>query len=57
MQGELSENLPDFMKGEEKNLYSIVVFEKLSEFHTKPTLYGIGYKNAGRQPYKIIPYA
>jgi uncharacterized protein YndB with AHSA1/START domain len=45
MQAELSENFPDFMKGEEKNLYSIVAFEKLNESQTELTLYGIGYKN------------
>ena len=45
MQAELNENFPEFMKGEEKNLYSIVEFEKLSENQTKLTIYGIGYKN------------
>ena len=45
MQAELNENFPEFMMGEEKNLYSIVEFEKLSENKTKLTVYGIGYKN------------
>jgi hypothetical protein len=30
---------------EEKNLYSIVDFEKVDENQTKLTIYGIGYKN------------
>lgn len=45
MQAELNENFPEFMKGEEKNLYSIVELEKISEGQTKLTIYGIGYKN------------
>lgn len=45
MQAELNENFPEFMLGEEKNLYSIVEFEKLNENKTKLTIYGIGYKN------------
>jgi len=45
MQAELDENFPAFMIGEEKNLYSIINFEKLSESKTKLTIYGIGYKN------------
>ena len=45
MQAELGENFPDFMKGEEKNLYSVVTFEKLGENQSKLYLYGIGYKN------------
>lgn len=45
MQAELEENFPQFMKGEEKNLYSIVYFEKLRKNKTKLIVYGIGYKN------------
>ena len=45
MQAELNENFPIFMIGEEKNLYSIVDFDKLSDHQTKLTIYGIGYKN------------
>jgi hypothetical protein len=45
MQAELNENFPEFMKGEEKNLYNIVEFEKLSEEQSKLTIYRIGYKN------------
>ncbi|WP_165764794.1 SRPBCC family protein [Winogradskyella aurantia] len=45
MQAELNENFPEFMIGEEKNLYSIVDFDTLSENQTRLTIYGIGYKN------------
>lgn len=45
MQAELNENFPEFMIGEEKNLYSIVDFEKLDINKTRLTIYGIGYKN------------
>ena len=45
MQAELNENFPAFMIGEEKNLYSIVDFEKMDENQTKLTIYGIGNKN------------
>ncbi len=45
MQAELNENFPAFVTGEEKNLYSIVDFYKLSENQTKLTIYGTGYKN------------
>lgn len=45
MQAEIAENFPAFIKGEEKNLYSIVDFQKLGENQTKVTLYGMGYKN------------
>jgi uncharacterized protein YndB with AHSA1/START domain len=45
MQAELNENFPAFMKGEEKNLYSIVKLEELSAEKTKLTIYGIGYNN------------
>lgn len=45
MQAELNENFPEFIKGEEKNLYSVFDFEKISENQTKVTIYGLGYKN------------
>lgn len=45
MQAELNDNFPAFIKGEERNLYSIVEFEKSDENKTRLTLYGIGYKN------------
>ena len=45
MQAELGENFPDFMQGEEKNLYSVVTFEKLGENQSELYVYGIGYKN------------
>ncbi len=48
MQAEVAENFPEFMKGEEKNLYSIVEFSPLTNKTTKVMLYGIGYKNEQR---------
>jgi uncharacterized protein YndB with AHSA1/START domain len=48
MQAEIAENFPEFVKGEEKNLYSIVYFEKIDEGLTKVSLYGVGYKNEER---------
>lgn len=45
MQAELNENFPDFMKGEEKNLYSIVRFEEVGAEQSRLTIYGIGYRN------------
>jgi uncharacterized protein YndB with AHSA1/START domain len=48
MQAELAENFPEFMRGEEKNLYSIVRFEPRGKSQTLVTLYGIGYPNEDR---------
>jgi len=48
MQAELNENFPDYMKSEEKNLYSIIEFETLEPGKSKAILYGIGYKNEAR---------
>lgn len=48
MQAEVAENFPAFMKGEEKNLYSIVELSAISNSTTKVTLYGVGYKNEQR---------
>lgn len=48
MQAEVAENFPEFMKGEEKNLYSIVEFSAINNSTTKVSLYGIGYKNEQR---------
>tara|TARA_R110002033_G_scaffold162572_1_gene199319 strand:+ start:5395 stop:6423 length:1029 start_codon:yes stop_codon:yes gene_type:complete len=45
MQAELNENFPEFIKGEEKNLFSVFDFERTSENQTKVTIYGLGYKN------------
>lgn len=45
LQAELNENFPEFMIGEEKNLYSIHEFEKLNNEQTRVTIYGLGYKN------------
>lgn len=48
MQAEIADNFPDFMKGQEKNLYSIVDFQRLGHTRTKVTLYGMGYRNETR---------
>lgn len=48
MQAELNENFPEFMKGEEKNLYSVYDFEETGDQSTRLILYGIGYKNEKR---------
>jgi uncharacterized protein YndB with AHSA1/START domain len=48
MQAEIANNFPDFIKGEEKNMFSLVEFTKLESNSTKVTLYGIGYRNEQR---------
>ncbi len=48
MQAEIAENFPEFMKGEEENMYSIVEFTPLEANLTRVTLYGMGYKNEER---------
>lgn len=48
MQAEIADNFPEFIKGEEKNLYSINDFQKISDNQTKVTIYGIGYRNEQR---------
>lgn len=45
MQAEISNNFPEFAKGEEKNLYTVNEFQKISDQQTKVLIYGIGYKN------------
>jgi uncharacterized protein YndB with AHSA1/START domain len=45
MQAEIPDNFPAFIKAEEKNLYSITMFQEITANQTKVTLYGIGYKN------------
>ena len=45
LQAELSENFPEFMRADEKNLYNTVLFEALNDSQTKVTSYGIGYRN------------
>lgn len=45
LQAELTNNFPEFMKEDEKDLYNLVYFEAISPNITKITSYGIGYKN------------
>ncbi|MFD2561189.1 SRPBCC domain-containing protein [Aquimarina rubra] len=45
LQAELTNNFPDFMKKDEKDLYNIICFESLASKKTKVISYGIGYKN------------
>lgn len=48
MQAEVAEHFPDFMRGDEKNMYSLVEFTPLGTHETKVTLYGLGYRNDQR---------
>ncbi len=45
LQAELTDNFPEFMKEDEKELYNLIVFEEISPKETKVISYGIGYKN------------
>ena len=45
LQAELTNNFPEFMKDDEKNLYNLVYFQSIKPTVTKVTSYGIGYKN------------
>ena len=45
LQAELTNNFPDFMKADEKDLYNVILFEEISPDKTKIISYGIGYKN------------
>lgn len=44
LQAELTENFPEFMKEDSKELFNVVYFEELSSNKTKVISYGIGYK-------------
>ena len=44
LQAELTNNFPDFMKEDEKDLYNVIHFEKIAPNETKVVSYGIGYK-------------
>lgn len=48
MQAEIADNFPAFVKGEEKNLYTINEFHQINERQTKVIIYGVGYKNEPR---------
>ena len=45
LQAELTNNFPEFMKADSKNLYNVILFERISPSRTKVISYGIGYKN------------
>lgn len=45
LQAELTKNFPEFMKEDEKDLFNMILFEKISPTKTKVMSYGIGYKN------------
>lgn len=45
LQAELTKNFPEFMKQDEKDLFNMILFEKISPTKTKVISYGIGYKN------------
>ena len=45
LQAELTNNFPEFMKADEKDLYNVILFEEVSPSKTKVISYGIGYKN------------
>jgi uncharacterized protein YndB with AHSA1/START domain len=45
LQAEITKNFPAFMKEDEKDLYTVILFEELEPSKTKVTSYGIGYKN------------
>lgn len=52
LQAEISENFPEFMKEDEKDLYNVILFEELDISKTKVTSFGIGYKN--NEKYKSL---
>jgi len=52
LQAEISKNFPEFMKEDEKDLYNVILFEKLGISKTKVTSFGIGYKN--NEKYKSL---
>ena len=45
LQAEITKNFPEFMKEDEKDLYNMILFEKISPTKTKVISYGIGYKH------------
>lgn len=48
MQADLAENFPDFVKEDARDLYSVVLFERIDGTTSRVTQYGIGYKNEPR---------
>jgi uncharacterized protein YndB with AHSA1/START domain len=45
LQAELTNNFPEFMKQDEKDLFNMILFKEISPTKTKVVSYGIGYKN------------
>ena len=45
LQAEVSKNWPEILKKQEKQLYNVIRFEKLTDAKTKITSYGTGYKD------------
>ncbi len=45
LQAELTNDFPEFMKKDAKDMYNIIHFEEVDQDHTRITSYGIGYKN------------
>lgn len=44
LQAEISESFPVFMKEDAKGFYNVISFEKINDYTTKITSFGIGYK-------------
>ncbi|WP_350288686.1 SRPBCC domain-containing protein [uncultured Croceitalea sp.] len=45
LQAHLTNNFPEFMREDEKNLFNMILFEEINGKKTKVSSYGIGYKN------------
>ena len=45
LQAELSPHFPEFMQGDAKDFYNVIIFTKIDDSKTKVESYGIGYKN------------
>lgn len=52
LQAELTQNFPEFMREDEKDLYNEIFFEEVSPKKTRVISYGIGYKN--NEKYKSL---
>tara|TARA_R110002050_G_C8891987_1_gene509515 strand:- start:143 stop:685 length:543 start_codon:yes stop_codon:yes gene_type:complete len=52
LQAELTKNFPEFMKEDEKDLFNMILFEKIAPSKTKIISYGIGYKK--NEKYKSL---
>ena len=52
LQAELTKNFPEFMKEDEKDLFNMILFEKIAPSKTKIISYGMGYKK--NEKYKSL---